>query len=198
MRDCYKRSRVRLSSKKGVNMSRRILRGSTAIGAGLGVLLSGGLAVADDDSTQTATPIKHLIILIGENRSFDNIYATYQPKQGQTVANLLSRGIVNSSGELGANGARSQQFQINQPYPSTYFIDALATAGKTLYQQAPGTPSFPATNTAYVPTAPGGLDQGQAPFAATLVPDWQLPSLEPSLEKQDLGPPRTGDCGLAM
>jgi len=179
-------------------MSRRILRSSTALGAGLGVLLSCGLAVADDDRASTATPIKHLIILIGENRSFDNIYATYKAKDGQTVANLLSRGIVNSSGELAANGALSQQFQIDQPYPSKYFIDALATAGKTPYQQAPGTPSFPPTDTAYVPTAPGGLDAGQAPFDPTLVPDSQLRFLEPSLEREDLGLLRTGASGLPM
>ncbi len=28
----------------------------------------------------TATPIKHLIVLIGENRTFDHIFATYVPK----------------------------------------------------------------------------------------------------------------------
>jgi phospholipase C len=183
---------------KGVTMSGRVLRGSAAVGAGLSVLLSGGVALADDDHGDTATPIKHVIILIGENRSFDNIYGTYKPKHGQTVANLLSRGIVNQSGELGVNGFLSQQFQINQPYPATYFIDALATAGKTLYQQAPGTPSFPPTNTAYVPTAPGGLDAGQAPFDPTLVPDSQLPFLEPSLEKEDLGLLRTGASRLPM
>jgi hypothetical protein len=37
-------------------------------------------AIADDNAT--ATPIKHVIVLIGENRSFDNIYATYVPKKG--------------------------------------------------------------------------------------------------------------------
>jgi phospholipase C len=41
----------------------------------------------------TTTPIKHLIVPIGENRSFDNIFGTYVPKTG-TVANLLSKGIV--------------------------------------------------------------------------------------------------------
>jgi phospholipase C len=27
----------------------------------------------------TRTPIKHLIVVIGENRSFDNVFATYVP-----------------------------------------------------------------------------------------------------------------------
>ena len=40
----------------------------------------------------TSTPIKHVIIIIGENRTFDNVFATYVPKSGNTVWNLLSRG----------------------------------------------------------------------------------------------------------
>ena len=45
-------------------------------------------------SGQTATPIKHVIVIIGENRSFDHVFATYVPQRGQTVHNLLSEGIV--------------------------------------------------------------------------------------------------------
>jgi phospholipase C len=160
--------------------------------------MSCGIAVADNDGVKTATPIKHLIVLIGENRSFDNIYATYKPKHGQTVSNLLSNGIILSSGQLGPNGVRSLQYQINQPYPSKYFIDATATMGKTPYQKFPATPSFPPPNTAYVPTSPGGLDQGQAPFSVTLVPDAELPKIEPSLALIDLGLLRTGASGLPM
>src|SRR5439155_17597455 len=89
------------------------------------------------------TPIKHVIVLIGENWTFDSIFGTYQPRHGQSVGNLLSRGYVTASGAPGPDFADSQQFQINQPYPATYFIDAMSTAGKTAYQQAPGTPSFP-------------------------------------------------------
>jgi phospholipase C len=49
-----------------------------------------------------------------------------------------------------------------------------------------------------VRTAPGGLSQGQAPFDPTLVPDSELPTIEPSLEKSDLGLLRTGASGLPM
>jgi phospholipase C len=42
----------------------------------------------------TDTPIKHVIVIIGENRSFDHVFATYVPKKGETVDNLLSKGIV--------------------------------------------------------------------------------------------------------
>jgi len=50
------------------------------------------LSAADND---TATPIKHVIVIIGENRSFDHVFATYVPKKpGVTVRNLLSEGII--------------------------------------------------------------------------------------------------------
>jgi phospholipase C len=42
----------------------------------------------------TVSPIKHVIVIIGENRSFDHVFATYVPPKGQTVNNLLSEGIV--------------------------------------------------------------------------------------------------------
>jgi hypothetical protein len=39
----------------------------------------------------TTTPIKHVIVIIGENRTFDHVYGTYTPKEGETVSNLLSK-----------------------------------------------------------------------------------------------------------
>src|SRR5271169_5378185 len=51
----------------------------------------------------TTTPIQHVIVIIGENRTFDHIFATYQPKSTDTVNNLLSEGIVNSDGTPGPN-----------------------------------------------------------------------------------------------
>src|ERR1700722_4928880 len=47
-----------------------------------------------DRSGVTETPIKHVIVIIGENRSFDHVFATYKPKAGHTVHNLLSEGII--------------------------------------------------------------------------------------------------------
>jgi phospholipase C len=43
----------------------------------------------------------------------------------------------------------------------------------------------------------GGLDQGQAPFGSS-VPNPLLPTIEPSLEREDLGLLRTGASGLPM
>jgi phospholipase C len=179
-RHCYNRNRLMLTS---------------ALGGALLAASAIGPVVADDDHDDgrgggTATPIKHVIVLIGENRSFDNVFGMYRPHPGQSVSNLLSKGIVNSSGMTVLNTQAQQSF-IQQPYPSTYFIDFHATAGRTPY------PILPQPNTAYVPQTPGPLSQGQGPFNAT-VPDSQLPRIEPSLEFEDLGLLRTGASGLPM
>jgi len=50
------------------------------------------------ESGQSRTPIKHVIVLIGENRTFDHLFATYVPKSGASVKNLLSEGIINADG----------------------------------------------------------------------------------------------------
>jgi phospholipase C len=88
------------------NLNRNRWQRGAAVGAVFGVALSCGYAVSDATAdmnnaahrVKTDTPIKHLIVLIGENRTFDHIFATYQPKQGQSVANLLSKGIIYPSG----------------------------------------------------------------------------------------------------
>jgi phospholipase C len=60
----------------------------------------------------TTTPIKHVIVIIGENRTFDHLFATYQPvKAGETVLNLLSEGIVKADGTPGANYSSVPQNQ---------------------------------------------------------------------------------------
>jgi phospholipase C len=44
---------------------------------------------------ETGSPIKHVIVIIGENRSFDHVFATYVPKRPEEkVFNLLSQGII--------------------------------------------------------------------------------------------------------
>jgi phospholipase C len=77
-----------------------------AIGSAFAAPLSSKPPSRDDD---TATPIKHVIVIIGENRSFDHVFATYVPKKGQTVWNLLSEGIVNKDGTPGPNFSKAEQ-----------------------------------------------------------------------------------------
>jgi len=63
---------------------------------------------ANDDRTRT--PIKHVIIIIGENRSFDHSFGTFVPAKGQVISNLLAKGIVNPDGSPGPNFMASRQF----------------------------------------------------------------------------------------
>ena len=50
-------------------------------------------APVTEATPKTTTPIKNVIIIIGENRTFDHVYGTYVPKKGQTVSNLVSVNI---------------------------------------------------------------------------------------------------------
>ena len=65
-------------------------------------------------STTTAvnvptSPIQHVIVIIGENHSFDNVFATYMPQNGNGIWNLLSKQIVNQDGSPGPNFNLAQQ-----------------------------------------------------------------------------------------
>lgn len=55
------------------------------------------------------TPIRHVIVVVGENTSFDTLFATYRPRGGGSIRNLLSQGIVDAEGKPGPNFARAQQ-----------------------------------------------------------------------------------------
>ena len=75
------------------------------------VFAASGFGPSQSDN-KTRTPIKHVIIIIGENRTFDHVFATYKPKTaGETVSNLLSKGIVKADGTPGANYAKAMQMQ---------------------------------------------------------------------------------------
>jgi phospholipase C len=69
-------------------------------------------AESNTNDGNTTTPIKHVIIIIGENRTFDHLFATYQPvNNGETVLNLLSEGIVKADGTPGSNYSSVAQEQ---------------------------------------------------------------------------------------
>jgi phospholipase C len=57
----------------------------------------------------TATPIKHVILIIGENRTFDEVFGTYKPRHGH-VWNLRSEGILEADGSPGPNFYKAQQW----------------------------------------------------------------------------------------
>src|SRR5580704_1591127 len=66
---------------------------------------------AEGTSGATTTPIRHLIVIVGENHTFDNLFGIYQPVSGQTVSNLLSEGIINPDGTPGPHFSKAQQWQ---------------------------------------------------------------------------------------
>ncbi len=87
---------------------------------------------------KTATPIKHVIIIVGENRGFDHIFATYVPKTaGETVLNLLSQQIVNADGTPGPNFPQAYQYQITSAPNGGKYFSSVDLKDKTLYATLP-------------------------------------------------------------
>jgi phospholipase C len=90
------------------------------------------------DKIKTATPIKHVIIIVGENRSFDHLFATYVPKnKKEGVLNLLSEGIINADGTPGPDFAKAHQFQITSAPNGGKFFSSADLANKQLYATLP-------------------------------------------------------------
>jgi phospholipase C len=136
-----------------------------------------------DEKNHTQSPIKHVIVLIGENRTFDHLFATYVPKRGESVKNLLSEGIVNADGTPGPHFKKAQQFQAVAPFKTKYYIH-LEGNDKTPYQVLPA----PTLN--FSPAAGGN----PPPFPAA-TPLSLLAVVEPSLETADLELLTTGASG---
>jgi phospholipase C len=112
---------------------------------------------------KTTSPIKHVIVLIGENRGLDHTFGVYKPKgAGQTISNLLSKGIVNEDGTPGPNFALSQQFSVAAQASGLYYIGA-PTASKSPYNAVNLMPQ-PNTN-----GAPETQSTTGAPFTSVAV-----------------------------
>jgi phospholipase C len=135
-----------LYRKIGLALATSALVGSVGVSA--------PAAYASDHDTyhsHTATPIKHVILILGENRTFDNVFATFKPHSGQHVWNLLSEGIVNADGSPGPNFNRAQQwiatdtgtYSLHPDKVSPYnVLGAITTSG------TPNAPYFPSISVA--------------------------------------------------
>ena len=143
-----------------------------AIVANLGTPLP---AAAEDHSSHTATPIKHVIVIIGENRTFDHVFATYRPRHGERVSNLLSKGIVNEDGTPGPNFALASQSSATDSSADGYQLNP---SGNTPYAVLP-------------PVLAGGYSTGPFPDAAS------AKAVENGLEDQDYVLLTTGGTGLS-
>src|SRR5271156_6288979 len=89
-----------------------------------GPLASSIQAATPDNDNNTTSPIKHVIVIIGENRSFDHVFATYQPVAGQTVNNLLSEKIINANGTPGPNFSKAHQLAGTDKAPDAFLLNA--------------------------------------------------------------------------
>ena len=103
----------------------KILKKMTALSVSIS-MLSPYYALAAGQSPshrETKTPIEHLIVIVGENHTFDNVYGTYKPKNGQKVSNLLSKNIIKPDGTPGTKFALSAQQQAIDLTPDGYSIN---------------------------------------------------------------------------
>jgi phospholipase C len=131
------------------------------------------------DTTHTTTPIKHVIIIVGENRSFDHLFATYVPShRNERVQNLLSEGIINADGSPGPNFAKAHQYQITSAPNGGRFFSSADRAHKQLY------PTLPAPDV-------GGVGP-VSPYIGIL----GLPGGDPGLPADDQWLFGTGGTGL--
>jgi phospholipase C len=161
---------------------KRLSRFSAALAlslAGMTVAYGEGNGKQNEDP-RTASPIKHLIIILGENRSFDHLFGIYKPHHGETISNLLSKGIVKEDGTPGPKFSLARQFTTSSGM--SYFISA---RDKTAYDFLPppqllGTPNVPSAT--------------QPPFSPAVLIG--IPNLEPNLAPADLQLLTTGATGL--
>ena len=80
------------------------------------------------NQNETESPIKHVIVLIGENRTFDHIFATYKPKKGEKVDNLLSKEIIDADGTPGPNYSLAEQYSAQDTSSQGYQVSPMDKA----------------------------------------------------------------------
>jgi len=111
---------------------------------------------------ETSSPIKHVIVIIGENRTFDHIFATYKPKDGETVLNLLSEGIIKADGTPGPNFYKAEQRAAVDQAPDAFLLnpDKVPFPNKVLPAPLAGGPSdsyIPNDSLTYAQESENGL-----------------------------------------
>jgi phospholipase C len=137
--------------------------------------------------SNSRTPIKHLIVVVGENHSFDNVFATYVPPDPtQSVWNLLSQGIIDKTGAPGTNAAKALQRQATAPL--IYQIAPSITGPFSALPQ-------PSTTLNALPASPCGMSKlltlfGENPSGVSFCSDiGLLPADQPLLSAGGTGQP---------
>jgi phospholipase C len=103
---------------------------------------------------KTTTPIEHVIVIVGENHTFDNLFGAWKPQNGAKVNNLLAKGIINADGTPGPNFNLSAQQQASDSDSDGY---SLAPAQTGPYA------SLPPVNTTYATNLTPGVDDTRYP-----------------------------------
>lgn len=131
----------------------------------------------------TRSPVQHIILIIGENRSFDHVFATYKPRSGETINNLLSERIINANGFPGPNFAQAARNQASD---------------RTTYQLNPGSQSrysvLPPAMTDGAPSA--ASDENPPPFATLTAATQVENQTDDGLPVRDYKLLTTGATGL--
>ncbi len=122
------------------------------------------LAGSGTNDDRTRTPIKHVLVIIGENRSFDHVFATYKPKGGQRIDNILAKGIIKEDGSPGPNFSLAIQKSAVDSTPSPF---ELSPGEQTPFAVLPPVLAGGAT-TPYV----SSLAQAQSAESAALPPEY--------------------------
>ena len=140
---------------------------------------------ANDDAT--VTPIRHVIVIIGQSRGFDHVFGAYVPKPGQSILNILSQGIITANGRPGPNFSAPAEFGQPAQYDAS---DALR------YEVAPSTrkapySTLPPPGAAGAPINPD--DSNPPPFATVEA----AANYEYGLTPGDLALLTTGASGLS-
>ena len=165
--------------------------------AALAMTLAGVASASGDDQSKgprTASPVKHVVIVMGENRTFDHVFGLYTPRRGETVSNLLSKGIVKEDGTPGPLFFTTRQH--TAPAQAYYFISA---DHKKPYDILPapqllGTPNAQTSLTTFSPANPfPPYTQSLLTYIQSLIP---IPP-EPGIPSSDLVFLTTGATGLA-
>jgi phospholipase C len=139
-------------------------------------------------SVKTDTPIKHLIVLIGENRGFDHTFGVYTPAgKGEKISNLLSKKIVKADGSPGPNFSSVPQFSV-AAQPTWYF--GAPNIAKTQYTNSYGLNLQPQPNTNGAPSAPSTTG---APFTSVAAAE---ATGEADISDENLNLLTTGATGL--
>jgi phospholipase C len=160
----------------------RVLGAAAVAAAALANTAAIAATVGPNDG-KTTTPIKHVIIIVGENRSFDHLFGTYVPPKGKgSVLNLLSEGIIDKNGNPGSKFEEARQYSATDT--STYSI---APGGKQLYNP------LPPIMTRGAPQAQS--ETGPPPFLPIVI-ELEGANLDYGLDSTDLTLLTTGATGL--